>query len=300
MLNEIHYQYGNLLTSGTHLLLLLLGARIGTPSAWACSLAMIGALSLFAWSANFRRSRAISDTPTCHVASAPQGYVGLYGKAKLHPGYNTISPCSRRPCVWFRYQVEQRVDDKWKRIEGGMSSDTFLLEDGSGQVVIDPDDAEIITRDRRTWREGTMRYQEWLITPGDNLYALGELKTEGGGATQLDTTRDLNALLAQWKSDKPALLKRFDLDGDGQIDEKEWDLARHAALREVHKAQQEFLSQPGVTVVRKPRDGRLFLLSDLSPEQMVRRYGLWTLVQLAIALAAGVGLIVLIARFLLR
>jgi len=300
MLSEFQYQYGNFLTSGTHLVLLLLGAHVGTPGAWACSLALIGALSLFAWGANFRRSRVISDTPTSRVASAPQGYVELYGKAKLHPGYNTISPASRRPCVWFRYLVEQKIGDKWERVEGGMSSDTFLLDDGSGQVVIDPDHAEIITRDRRSWREGTLRYKEWLLTPGNNLYALGELKTEGGGATQTDTTGDLNALLAQWKSNRPALLKRFDLDGNGQIDLKEWDLARRAALREVRKAQQEVLSQPGVSIMRKPRDGRLFLLSDLAPQQMARRYGFWTLIQLAIALSAGSGLVVLAARFLLR
>jgi hypothetical protein len=300
MLNEIHYQYGNFLTSGTQLVLLLLGARVGTPAGWACTLAIVAALSLFAWSANFRRSRLISDTPTSRVGSAPQGYVELYGKAKLHPGYNTISPASRRPCVWFRYLVEQKIGDKWQRVDGGMSSDTFLLDDGSGRVVIDPDNAEIITTDRRSWREGTLRYKEWLLTPGDNLYALGELRTEGGSATQLDTRGDLDALLTQWKNDKPALLKRFDLDGNGQIDLKEWELARSAALREVRKTQQEVLSEPGVNMMRKPRDGRLYLLSDLSPQQMARRYGLWTFIQLAMALSASTGMIVLLASFLLR
>ncbi len=297
--NELRYEYGKFLTSGTQLALLLTGAILGTPGGWAFSLALVGATSLFAWNANFRRSRVISDTPTSRVASAPQGYVELYGKAKLHPGYNTISPASRRPCVWFWYQVEQKVGDKWERVEGGMSSDTFLLDDGSGQVVIDPDYAEIITRDRRSWREGTLRYKEWLLTPGNNLYALGELRTEGGGATQVDTTGDLNALLAQWKANEPALLKRFDLDADGQIDLKEWDLARRAALREVRKDQQEVLSQPGVSIMRKPRDGRLFLLADRNPQQMARRYGLWTLIQLVIALVAGAGLVVLFARFAL-
>jgi hypothetical protein len=300
VLNEFHYRFGNFLSSGAHLLLLLVAARMGTPAGWVVCLALIAAISLFAWSANFRRSRVVSDTPPSRVASAPQGYVELYGKAKLHPAYNTISPASRRPCVWFRYLAEEKIGDKWHRVDGGMSSDTFLLDDGTGQVVIDPDSAEIITTDRRTWRDGTMRYVEWLLTPGDNVYALGELKTEGGGATQLDTTGDLNALLAQWKADKPALLKRFDLDGDGQIDLKEWDLARRAALREVRKTQQEVLSQPGVNIMRKPRDGRLFLLSNMSPQQMARRYGFWTLIQLAIALAAGAGLVILFARFVLR
>src|SRR5207344_1352970 len=106
--------------------------------------------------------------------------------------------------------------------------------------------AEIVVRDYRCWREGRRRYTEWLFTPGGSLYALGELRTEGGSASELDTTRDMNALLADWKADKPSLLKRFDLDGNGQIDLKEWDLARRAALREVRKAHQDIGSQPGV------------------------------------------------------
>lgn len=300
MFSGLPNEYDHFLTSGMQIVLLLLGAIVGTPGAWACSLAFMGAVSLLAWNANFRRSRAISDTPTSRVASAPQGYVELYGKAKLHPGYNTVSPASRRPCVWFRYVVEQKVGDKWERIDGATSSDTFVLEDATGQVVIDPDYAAIITRDRRAWREGDLRYKEWLLTPGNQLYALGELRTIGGGATQVDAEGDLNALLTQWKANKPALLKRFDLDGNGEIDLKEWELARKAALRQVRKAQQEVLSQPGVNTLRKPRDGRLFLLADLNPEKLARRYRLWTSLQLAIAMAAGAGLVYLLSRFILR
>ena len=300
MLNEFHYQYGNFLTSGVHLVLLLVAAHIHRPLGWAVCLALVAAISLFAWSGNYRRARAVSDTPASRVASAPQGYVELYGKAKLNPGYSTVSPVSGRPCVWFRYVVEQKVGDKWRRVDGGMCSDTFQLDDGTGQVLIDPDGAEIYTRDRRSWRSGEMRYKESLITPGDNLYALGALNTEGGGATQPDLLNDFNVLLAQWKADKPALLKRFDLNGDGQIDLKEWDLARRAALREVRKAEQEVMSQPGINVLRKPRDGRLYLLSDLSPQQMARRYAWWTLVQLVIALSSAAGFLFVFTRFALR
>ena len=299
-MNEFHYRYGNFLTSGAHVLVLFVGARIATPGGWAFSLVVIVAVSLFAWSANFRRSRAVADTPTSKVASAPQGYVELFGRAKLHPSAATTSPVSRRPCVWYRYSVEEQRGNKWHHVASEMSSETFLLDDGTGQVVIDPDCAEILSRDRRRWRDGNLRYTEWLLTPGGDLYALGELRSEGGSASALDTTRDLNALLAEWKANKPELLKRFDLDGNGQIDLKEWDLARRAALREVEKSHREIRSEPGVNVLRKPRDGRLFLLADLDPNHLARRYGLWTWIQLAIASAAGTGLVVLMTRFILR
>src|ERR1700693_2561627 len=139
MLNELHYKYGNFLTSGVHLFLLLVAARIRTHGSWAFCLALIAVLSLFAWNANFRRSRAVADTPTSRVASAPQGYVELFGKARLHPGRSTTSAVSRRPCVWFRYVIEEKQGNNWHRVDSGMSCDTFLLDDGTGQVVIDPD-----------------------------------------------------------------------------------------------------------------------------------------------------------------
>ena len=124
----------------------------------------------------------MADTPTSRVGSAPQGYVELFGKARLHPGITMTSPVSMRPCVWFRYCIEEQHDNKWREVGSGMSTDTFLLDDGTGKVVIDPDRAEIVSCDRRKWRNGPRRYTEWLLTPGGDLYALGELRTEGGSA----------------------------------------------------------------------------------------------------------------------
>jgi hypothetical protein len=202
--------------------------------------------------------------------------------------------------VWFRFLIEEKQGNGWRQVDSGMSCETFLLDDGTGQVVIDPDCAEIVTSEKRTWRDDQRRFTEWLFAPGGDLYALGELSTEGGGASALDTTRDLNALLADWKMNKPRLLERFDLDRNGQIDLKEWDLARKAALREVKKAHQEIRAQPGVTMMRRPRDGRLFLLADLDPNGVARRYGLWTWIQLGIAIAAGAGLLLLLTKFIFR
>jgi hypothetical protein len=298
--NELHYKYGNFLTSGVHLSLLFVGAKIGTLGGWVFSLAAIGLVSLIAWGANFRRSRAVADTPTSRVGSAPQGYVELFGRAQPHAGYPMTSPLSLRPCVWYRFLVEEKRGKDWQRVNGGMSSDTFVLNDGTGQALVDPDRAEIITTERRTWREGKQRYTEWLLTPGGQLYALGDFRTEGGSASMFETTRDLTALLAEWKANKPALLERFDLDGNGEIDLKEWELARKAARREVRKQHQEIRSAPGVHILRKPKDGRLFLIANLDPNRLARRYLVWTVVQLVIAIGAGAGLVVLLTEMAIR
>ena len=53
-------------------------------------LCLVGGISLVLWILNFRRVRAVADTPTSRVASAPQGYVELCGIARQHPGQPLI------------------------------------------------------------------------------------------------------------------------------------------------------------------------------------------------------------------
>lgn len=300
MRSDFAFRYANFMSSGAHLVLLLVGARIGTRGGWVMTLSAIGLISLLAWIANFRRSRAVADTPTSRVASAPQGYVELFGTAKLHPGFKLQSPVSMRPCVWYRYCIEEKQGKDWRQIGAGISSDTFLLHDATGEAIIDPDNAEIYTTDRRTWYEGNRRYSEWLLVPQGPLYAIGEFATRGGAATAFDPQHDLDVLLREWKTDKLELLRKFDLDRNGEIDMKEWQLARQAARREVAKQHRQIRAQPGVHIVHKPADDRLFLLANLNPDRVARRYGFWTLFQLVTAIAAGAALLFLLTSLTLR
>jgi hypothetical protein len=300
MLNQLHDVYLNHVTSAAHLLLLFLGFRIGTPTGWLSVLAAIGAISLCLWIANFRRARAVTDTPTSRVASAPQGYVELYGQVRPHPGYDRSSPVSALPCVWYRYRIEEKSGKDWRTVDHGVSTDTFLLDDGSGQVVVDPDWAELMTTRYRKWTDNDRRYSEWLLIPGDRLYAIGQFTTIGGATSPLDVEGDISALLAEWKSNQPELKRRFDLDGDGKIDMKEWELARSAARREVLRQHSEIRSQPGLNLLRKPTDGRPFLLANLDPEKLARRYGLWTALHLGIAVVAGSSMLVILTTMAIR
>ena len=287
MLRQLHHAHAPHITSAGHLILLFVGARIGTPGGWLFVLTLIAAISLLLWTLNFRRSRAISDTPTSRVASAPQGYVELHGDGRMHAGHALNAPLTGDACVWYRYRVEEKAGKDWRTVERGVSDATFLLDDGTGMAVIDPEWAEVTTSRRRRWTEGRRRYTQWLLKPGERLYAIGEFVTVGGANSRLDHGSDVNALLAEWKADQPALRRRFDLDGNGEIDLKEWELARRAAARDVARRHNEIRSQAGTHVLRKPPDGRLFLLSNLDPDKLARRYALWTGLQLFIALGAG-------------
>jgi hypothetical protein len=92
------------------------------------------------------------------------------------------------------------------------------------------------------------------------------------------------------------LHQRFDLDRDGRISLKEWELARLQAQREVRarRAEAESHSVEGVHILRKPGDGRLFLLANELPDKIGSRYRFWSWTHLVIFLGAGsAGLIML-------
>ncbi|MPS48154.1 hypothetical protein [Methylobacillus sp.] len=264
--------YLDCFSGALYLLLLVVAVQLNNHGVWMACLGLGALLSLVAWAAHYRRSRAIADLPTSRIGSAAQGYVELYGRAVPDPEHLIVSPFSAVRCVWYRFQVFQRRDRRhWHLMHEGTSHETFVIGDGSGECFVDPDHAEVIGPERRvSYAAGYKRVEEILFA--GPIYVLGEFTTVGGANMPLNQKEDVSALLAEWKRDRPSLLKRFDLDGNGEIDLKEWALARRAAVREVEKQHRELRMAPGVHVMRAPVDSRLFLLSSLSPHRLKRRY----------------------------
>jgi hypothetical protein len=290
MLVRLRREYAQLVTSGAQVLLLFAGFQMESREGWLGVLSVMALVSFIAWLSALKRLRAVRDTPTSKVASAAQGYVELTGRGKPFGDIPLVSKCRQLPCLWYRYKVEQRGhDDKWKTVDSGESADSFLLCDGTGDCVVDPEHAEIITQHRDRWHQGDYRYTEWKFIDGDRLYVLGEFRTRSSAA-EFDSRAELNALLAEWKRDKPALHARFDLNGDGELDMREWMLARQAARREVAKMQREAHAQPDLHLIGQPRDGKLFLISNLTPEKLSRRYLFWSWAHVVIFFGALGGL----------
>ena len=78
------------------------------------------------------------------------------------------------------------------------------------------------------------------------------------------------------------LRARFDADRDGEIDAREWDEARREARREVEAQHRELRNQPEISLVRRPDDGRLYLISDLDSARLARRWRRWSWLQLGL------------------
>lgn len=294
MLVSLRRSFAQFITSGAQLLLLLVGLRLESRAAWLYCLSLMAAISFIAWLSALRRLRSIRDTPTSRVASAAQGYVELVGRGQFNTATPLISKLRALPCLWYRYKVEEHYQTskgkRWKTVEKGESDETFVLRDNSGNCIVDPEQAEILTKHRDQWRSGEYRYTEWKLIKHDNIYVLGEFRTLNS-ATAFNARTELNALLTEWKQDMPALHKRFDLNEDGELDMTEWMLARQAAKREVAQKQRVAQAQPDLHLIARPRDGKLFLISNITPEKLSRRYLFWSWAHLAIFFGAlsGIG-----------
>ncbi len=254
-------------------LLLVVGVKVARHEVWPGVLAGIAVLALLAWVVALRRRRAITGTPTSRIASAAQGYVELHGRGRPMDVNPLHSPLSQRPCLWYRYQVEHKTaNNKWEIVEQAQSDSSFVLDDGSGRCLVDPEGAEIVTRHRRSWTDGDYRYVEWTLLQQDEIYVLGNFLTRHPGQG-LDAGADVRDLLKEWKDDRVRLLKRFDLNRDGELDEREWALARRLARGEVEKRHRELRQQPELHVVTGAPSS-LYLISNHDPEKLARRY-LW-------------------------
>jgi hypothetical protein len=298
MTGSTHLRQPGLLSGVFHFVIIGVAAQADDAGAWPYAFIAMSVVSFFAWLANFHRYRQIADLPTSKIASAAQGYVELFGKSEMVEGEAITSQLSGTPCCWYSYQIEEKNSkNEWSVRDSGQSVRHFHLVDDTGRCVISPDGAEVLTKDGRIWESGSERYTEWMLLPNSVLYAIGEFGTTTAAALAArDERADIGVLLAEWKDDQKQLLARFDLDHDGRIDMKEWELARLQAQREVRKRQSEMQARSieGTSILRKPADGRLFLLANEMPDKLGARYRFWSWVHLAIFIGLGsAGLVML-------
>lgn len=283
MIVSLRRGYGALITSGGQLLLVLIGIKLESRAGWLACLALMALVSVFAWASAYRRARMVSDTPTSKIASAAQGYAELRGTGRPLGGMPLLSPLTGLPCLWFRFRVERKDNDnKWVQESSGESDASFILDDGTGQCLVDPEGAEMLMTRKDTWIRDDRRYTEWLLIERDPVYALGQFSTRGSVDLHLDSSEDVKALLAEWKRKPEELLARFDLDKDGELDMREWGLARRQARREIAAAHNGVRAQSEVHIMHAPDDGRMYLISDLDPDRLASKYRLWTGLHLAI------------------
>lgn len=289
---------------------------------WLAVVIVGGIASLVASLWQYKRGRLFADTPTSRIRSASQGYVELQGHAELIDGPPIVSPLTGKHCVWWQYRIEERRTTisngkrrtRWVTIRRGRSDSLFLLRDDTGECIVDPEAATVVTDTREQWRDhspmprgggigensrglwstlGRYRYTERRLHQADALYAIGQFRTDGAHHDFNENTA-LRELLADWKRDENALLERFDTNNDGEIDLDEWEAVRKVALDTVRDELSQRAADSDIHVLCRPSDRRPYVLST-QPGASLTRNAYWSAaIWFAVFLMACAGLAVLL------
>lgn len=254
-----------------------------------------------------RLKRQIENTPTSKVRSMAMGLVEVHGRACRQ--YALVAPMTQSACAWYRLRKYRKDNNKnWKLVKQVDSNHVpFQIDDGTGRVVVDPMGASVKARIQQTGYPGQSpltfsafgssydedeKWVEDIIYEGTSLYVLGFARPQRQGSSGL-RERTL-AKLRQLKLD-PEALRRYDTDGDGRIDEVEWQVARDDAEQEAmrehlaegrgRKRQEEHL-----VIGKPPQRGLPFIVAEaLSEAHLSRKFGWFSLP----LLLGGVGATVL-------
>ena len=232
------------------------------------------------------RKRAIENCPTSRVKTMPMGEVEVTGRARAR--YYLRAPFSMTECAYYSYKLYERVHTRNGPKEvlrewGHSGNIPFYLEDlhdKDERAIILSKDAIIKAGRSETFRgdalsailtglsntKSNRRVVETTIPTGSKLYIMGF-------AHRLITTRrekrsGFTKKLIELKNDKGLLLKKYDTDHDGKIDEEEWssavkDLEEEALVERLHREKKD-----DIAIGAHPTGG-LFYISDRAEESII-------------------------------
>jgi hypothetical protein len=192
-----------------------------------------------------RQALAVTGTATSYIRSAAQGYVVLVGEGVPLPGHPMLAPFSSTPCVWWSTQVEttlvggvsgESMTTSGDAFNKHFSKGPFLLRDGSGECLVDPDNADVQVKSRDVWY-------------GSSL--------SGGSVAQSHRTRGIADDL-RYVEERIELHQRIMVRG--------YFRTAHADPA----ATQTTGPTPGTNVLGPPPDGRQFLISTLSEDILAK------------------------------
>lgn len=261
-------------------------------------------LSLFLAWRGFRAlhlKRQVENTPTSKVRSLAMGLVELHGRAVRR--YALVSPMSQMPCVWYRISKFRLEENGSRRPLGSVGSGPlpFLLDDGTGRVVVTPQGARVCAQTRNEGAPAGLLFassaktdsgEHWveeLIPEGTWLYVLGFARPHGKAPTSLKER--VIERLRHFKASGESM-QRFDRDGDGRLSDSEWSAARREVEQEVLEESlngegESFLGEGKAEIGRPPHHAYPFIISEAASElQVAGRFG-W---RAALFLTAAIGL----------
>lgn len=154
---------------------------------WLAMAAVCGMIGVFIVRVAFERvqqMRTIERIPRVSVSALIPGEANLSGRVVVHDGKVLKGPDTGAPCVYYHYTVEERKrdsdgDTKWETIESRHGFVPFVLDDGTGSIIVRPEQPGEMTVSlaaKHTRTAGDLRYSESRIDPGMTVFALGLAK----------------------------------------------------------------------------------------------------------------------------
>jgi hypothetical protein len=252
---------------------------------WCLLFSIALAFSLFAAIFNYWRLLKITEAPISTIVSAAQGYIELHGIATTLKPFKT--PYHGIPCVWYRASVyANRVENPYSKkvvdhrlLEYSESDTLFQLKDQTGTCLVNPNGAEIIFFEKRTFVKNDHRYVEEFLPAGKRLYVLGQLDTRHDQVDSEVINKEVRNILTDLKTRPQHMLNRYDHNRNGEIDMEEWELARQDAIKQAH-AKYAMKTHTGSFTLVKPTDNQLFLISAKAPHELATSYRMWAIVHL--------------------
>lgn len=130
-----------------------------------------------------RVKRLIENIPCSPTIAVSCGLAEVKGTVALQNGVLPLeSPYTCSPCVWFQYKKEEQQGSgknrRWVVVDKASDQLNFVCKDDEGEIVINPDKAEVISEHSIVKTRNGYRYTESTLQLHDTLYAIGLAKID--------------------------------------------------------------------------------------------------------------------------
>ncbi len=259
--------------------------------------------------------RWMDNTPTSKIRSLAMGMVEVKGICER--ACNLQAPISNIACVYYRMRRYKKKHSGNKTewvLQTDMNSGSapFLVKDETGKVLVNPLGARILPSHSETYRgdiglSGSLNVHfspdekviEETIPEFAPIYVLGSAQRVEQELSSL--SQRTAEKIRELKQDHEKLLREYDADGNGVIDEQEWESARSAmeakAIESVLEEKQKLHAETPSAVIQKAEVGRLpFVVAGATETGLTRRYKIYS----SLMFIGAIGLLVTGMLFLLN
>jgi len=167
-------------------------------------------IALFIYATNKSRYNLILSTETSGISTLGKGFYEVKGKVSATGG-KLSSPYSNKPCVYYRFKVEEHrssgKSSHWHTLIDDVKHLQYGVTDSGGTALINMEGADIrlnrddkgrtgfmkentpelksamtkYSQETKGWLfEKSLRFEETFLCEGDELYVLGEVRDFSG------------------------------------------------------------------------------------------------------------------------